>query len=77
LDHAPSPGESPKSKPTATNTLLENRELAEREIIQSALVSNHYNRLRAANVLGVSRVTLYKKIKKYGLMDISVRIGRS
>jgi len=28
-----------------------------------------YTRARAASALGISRVTLYKKMKKYGLME--------
>src|SRR5262249_1777792 len=50
-----------------SDTLLHNREIAERTIIQRALVSCGYSRARAANALGISRVTLYKKMKKYGL----------
>jgi transcriptional regulator with PAS, ATPase and Fis domain len=52
------------------DSLLHNREIAERTIIQRALVSCGYSRARAANSLGNSRVTLYKKMKKYGLMDV-------
>jgi DNA-binding NtrC family response regulator len=47
-----------------------NRELIERNIIQRALVNHGYSRSRAANSLGISRVTLYKKMKKYGLMTL-------
>ena len=54
----------------AGESLLRNRELAERTIIQRALVSCGYSRARAATSLGISRVTLYKKMKKYGLMDV-------
>jgi transcriptional regulator with PAS, ATPase and Fis domain len=50
-------------------TLFQNREIVEREVIRAALANNHFNRARAARALGVSRVTLYKKIKKYGLMQ--------
>ena len=55
---------------TAGDTLLRNRELAERAVIQRALASHGYSRAKAANELGISRVTLYKKMKKYGLMDL-------
>ena len=37
-------------------------------MIQRALANNGYSRSRAAAALGISRVTLYKKMKKYGLM---------
>jgi transcriptional regulator with PAS, ATPase and Fis domain len=75
LSHAPQPQVSHEAAPAAT-TLCQNRELAEREIIKSALMDNHYNRVRAASALGVSRVTLYKKIKKYGLLEVPARNGR-
>lgn len=43
------------------------RQLNEREHIQRILEDCAYSRVRTAETLGVSRVTLYKKIKKYGL----------
>jgi DNA-binding NtrC family response regulator len=49
-------------------SLVHNREQLERNVIQRALANNGYSRARAANALGISRVTLYKKMKKYGLM---------
>jgi transcriptional regulator with PAS, ATPase and Fis domain len=58
---------------SVTDSLFHNRELAERSIIQRALVSNSYSRARAAQSLGISRVTLYKKMKKYGLMEVPVQ----
>lgn len=51
-------------------TLHRQRDLIERNVIQRALVNSGYSRSRAAESLGISRVTLYKKMKKYGLMDI-------
>ncbi|HEV3119870.1 MAG TPA: sigma-54 dependent transcriptional regulator [Gemmataceae bacterium] len=56
--------------PAASDSLMRNREVAERTIIQRALVNSGYSRARAALALGISRVTLYKKMKKYGLMDV-------
>ena len=50
------------------DTLVQNREALERNVIQRALAKNGYSRSRAAMALGISRVTLYKKMKKYGLM---------
>ena len=50
-------------------SLQQQRDLTERSVIQRALVSNGYCRSRAASALGISRVTLYKKMKKYGLMN--------
>ena len=53
----------------AADSLQHQRDLTERSVIQRALVSNGYCRSRAASALGISRVTLYKKMKKYGLMN--------
>ena len=48
---------------------LENRiELTEKDIIEHALVSNNFSRTNTAKHLGVSRVTLYNKMRKYGIM---------
>ncbi len=49
--------------------------LTERSVIQRALANNDYSRARAADALGISRVTLYKKMKKYGLMETPLRKG--
>jgi DNA-binding NtrC family response regulator len=53
-------------------SLLQNRQDVERSAIQRALANCGYTRARAASALGISRVTLYKKMKKYGLMESSV-----
>jgi len=60
----------------AADTLLHNRELLERSVIQRALANNGGSRSRAAHELGISRVTLYKKMKKYGLLEGNGRQGR-
>lgn len=54
------------------STLHHQRDVIERNVIQRALVNNGYSRTRTADSLGISRVTLYKKMKKYGLMTIPV-----
>ncbi|MCI0457185.1 MAG: sigma-54 dependent transcriptional regulator [Gemmataceae bacterium] len=46
-------------------------DLTERTAIQRALQNHNNSRCRAAAALGISRVTLYKKMKKYGLMEPS------
>jgi DNA-binding NtrC family response regulator len=46
-----------------------NRDLHERNLIQQALIESNYNCSTAARRLKVSRTTLYKKIKKYGLFS--------
>src|SRR5262245_40543753 len=49
------------------DALEHHREVVERNVIQRALASHGYYRANAARALGISRVTLYKKMKKYGL----------
>ncbi|HZU34681.1 MAG TPA: sigma 54-interacting transcriptional regulator [Gemmataceae bacterium] len=58
--------------PAAPESLRHSREDSERAIIQQTLEKHNYSRARAAQALGISRVTLYKKMKKYGLMEASV-----
>jgi DNA-binding NtrC family response regulator len=41
----------------------------EKQLIASALRSNGGNRQATAAQLGINRTTLYKKMKRYGLMD--------
>lgn len=43
--------------------------LNEREIIEQTLFKNNFSRTRTAKELGISRVTLYNKMKKYGLQN--------
>ena len=50
------------------NSLAQNRETTERAVIVRALEKVGQSRTRASQLLGVSRVTLYKKMKKYGLL---------
>lgn len=48
-------------------SLAHNREDVECGTIRRVLLNYGYNRSRAARALGISRMTLYKKMKKYGL----------
>jgi DNA-binding NtrC family response regulator len=57
-----------RSSNLTVDTLVHNREILERSVIQRALSNHSWSRARAAHELGISRVTLYKKMKKYGLM---------
>jgi DNA-binding NtrC family response regulator len=50
------------------NQLARARGEAEMQRLLEALRRNHDNRSRAALELGISRVTLYKKLRKYGLV---------
>jgi DNA-binding NtrC family response regulator len=52
------------------DSLMHNREQMEKAVIQKALVDSGFRRAHAAKALGISRVTLYKKMKKYGLMEV-------
>jgi len=48
---------------------LENRmEITEKEMIEQALVKNNFSRTNTARQLGISRVTLYNKMRKYGML---------
>ena len=49
-------------------TLKQSREATERANILRALEKAAQSRTRAAQILGVSRVTLYKKMRRYGLL---------
>jgi transcriptional regulator with PAS, ATPase and Fis domain len=49
-------------------SLVRRREESERSAIERALEESGFSRTRAARALGVSRVTLYKKMKKFGLL---------
>lgn len=42
--------------------------LSEKEIIEQALYKNNFSRTNTAKELGISRVTLYNKMKKYDMM---------
>jgi DNA-binding NtrC family response regulator len=63
---------SPAIEENNVDSLHHHRDLIERNVIQRALMTNGYSRTRAADSLGISRVTLYKKMKKYGLMKARV-----
>jgi DNA-binding NtrC family response regulator len=57
------------SGPPPGDSLRHSHQAIERTLIQRVLENNGFSRWRAASALGISRVTLYKKMKKYGLMD--------
>jgi transcriptional regulator with PAS, ATPase and Fis domain len=56
---------APPSAPAAT--LAEHSEQEERLTVERALQEANQCRSQAARALGISRITLYKKLKKYGL----------
>jgi DNA-binding NtrC family response regulator len=55
----------------AKGTLAQAKEDAEAARITTALARNKNNRVRAAAELGISRMTLYKKLSRYGLLTPS------
>jgi two-component system, NtrC family, response regulator HydG len=57
-----------RMSPASADTLTYKREVIERSVILRALANHGNSRSKAAHELGISRVTLYKKMKKYGLM---------
>ena len=61
---------------TAGRTLKQSLESPERQIIREVLEANHWNRNLTAEMLGINRTTLYKKMKRLGLEDIAVAMGR-
>ncbi len=50
-------------------TLMEKVAANERAMLEQALRENNYNRTVTARALGLSRVGLYKKMKKYGMIE--------
>ena len=53
----------------SSKTLEARVDLIERRIIEDCLRRNNHRRKETAAELGISRVTLYNKMKKFGLMD--------
>jgi DNA-binding NtrC family response regulator len=61
----------------ATNQSLKQALTApERQLILEVLEANHWNRQQTAAALGINRTTLYKKMKRLGLEDVAVTMGR-
>jgi DNA-binding NtrC family response regulator len=64
---APGPPLTSPPSPAPVGSLVEQRASQERQAIEQALAEANGCRKRAAAALGVSRVTLYSKLKKYGI----------
>jgi two-component system, NtrC family, response regulator AtoC len=60
------PAETPVPSPKSLGGKIA---LTERDIIEQTLLKNSFSRTRSARELGISRVTLYNKMKRYGLMS--------
>ena len=57
-----------RAEPEDADTLGRQIALTEKDIIEQALFKNNFSRTHTARDLGISRVTLYNKMKKYGMM---------
>jgi transcriptional regulator with PAS, ATPase and Fis domain len=72
FEHLPQPvrDHCPVVVPAAARpaSLSQHRQQLERDVIQRLLASNNYTGAQAASALGISRVTLYKKVRQYGLV---------
>ena len=60
----------------AGQSLKEALESPERAIIREVLEANRWSRNATADALGINRTTLYKKMKRLGLEDMAVAMGR-
>lgn len=65
LDYTPAVPQS--SAPATSSVLGKQIAFTERDIIEQALFKNNYSRTNTAKSLGISRVTLYNKMRKYGM----------
>ena len=61
------PKRTPVKKSNAETSLAEEKTMLEKERIEAALKKTYGNKSAAAKELGISRATLYQKIKKYGI----------
>ena len=61
----------------SSHKLLDRVMHSEREILEEALKANGYRRAATARSLGISRVGLYKKLRKHGLMAASAAMPTS
>ena len=60
----------------AGRSLKQALESPERQIIREALESNNWNRNATADSLDINRTTLYKKMKRLGLEEVALAMGR-
>ena len=64
---APAAAPAPRGR-SLDRTLGGQIALSEKEIIEQTLFKNTFSRTKTARELGISRVTLYNKMKRYGLL---------
>lgn len=65
----PEPRTTVAGEPAEAKSLAEQVASSEREILEEALKANGFRRTATAKALGISRVGLYKKMKRYGMLD--------
>lgn len=58
-----------RRKPESSWKLVERVAQSEKEMLRDALAANGNNRTQTAKALGISRVGLYKKLRRLGLID--------
>ena len=63
-------------EPVAGHSLKQALESPERQIIRETLESHNWNRNDTAETLGINRTTLYKKMKRLGLEELALAMGR-
>jgi len=60
----------------SAHSLADRMAVTEQDMLANALKANGYKRTATAEALGISRVGLYKKMKKYGLLSLSAKKER-
>ena len=63
-------------EPIGSRSLKQAMENPERQIIREVLEANNWNRLATAETLGINRTTLYKKMKRLGLEEPCLAVGK-
>ncbi|NOX59378.1 MAG: sigma-54-dependent Fis family transcriptional regulator [Planctomycetes bacterium] len=63
---------SPAGAAFENTSLKKAMEGPERTVIEAALRVNNWNRQQTAEMLDINRTTLYKKMRRYGLLDTAV-----
>lgn len=59
----------PSARPDTEWSLADRVARSERQILEEALAANGYKRAATAKALGLSRVGLYKKMRKFGMVE--------
>jgi DNA-binding NtrC family response regulator len=76
LPQAVAAGSSPSVEPIAGRSLKQALADPERQLIREVLEAHNWCRNAAAQTLGINRTTLYKKMKRLGLEDVAMAMGR-